>query len=61
MRQPAATLEVAGLGGQLREEVAELAAGNAQEAPVTGMPMIACATQRVTTSACIVASRQTVT
>src|SRR5450830_304874 len=34
--EAAATLEVAGLTGQLREQVAELAPGGAQEAPVTG-------------------------
>src|SRR5665811_1208285 len=34
--EAAATLEVAGLTGQLREQVAELAPGDAQEAPVTG-------------------------
>src|SRR5450759_5057432 len=34
--EAAATLEVAGLTGQIREQVAELAPGDAQEAPVTG-------------------------
>jgi hypothetical protein len=51
VREAAATLEVPRLGGQLWEQVSEPFAGNPRKRRSLGMPMIAWATQSVTTSA----------